>query len=66
MDQVIKMMSKKQIIGISLIMLTTAITRASAQTNEIENLLHDFRSEGRSRNTGHPAGSRTRTRTIPR
>jgi HEAT repeat len=36
------MMSKKQIISISLMMLTTAITRASAQTNEIENLLHDF------------------------
>ena len=36
------MMSKKQLIGISLMMLTTAITRASAQTNEIENLLHDF------------------------
>jgi len=35
-------MSKKQLIGISLMMLTTAITRASAQTNEIENLLHDF------------------------
>jgi len=36
------MMSKKQLIGISLMMLTTPITRASSQTNEIENLLHDF------------------------
>lgn len=38
MDRVVKMKFKKQVIGILLMMLTVAITRAYAQTNEIENL----------------------------
>jgi HEAT repeat protein len=36
------MKSKRQIVGISLMMLTAVIPRSVAQTNEIENLLRDF------------------------
>ena len=36
------MQSKKKAIGILLIMLMAAITRANAQTSEIENLFHDL------------------------
>jgi hypothetical protein len=42
MDQVVKMKFKKQVIGILLMILTAAITRAYAQTNEIENLFRDL------------------------
>jgi hypothetical protein len=42
MDQVIKMKSKKQAIGILLMMLTVAITRSYAQTSEIEDLFRNF------------------------
>jgi hypothetical protein len=42
MDQVIKMKSKKRIIGILLMMWMAATIRARAQSSEIVNLLRDF------------------------
>jgi HEAT repeat protein len=41
-NQVVKMKSNKQVIGILLMMLTAAIPRAYAQTKEIENLFRDL------------------------